>query len=83
MFDHPCHWIGEAEHYAGLDKFDKKIKCGTNPSDASSTTYKICMTYFKEGTPEKWLMYKNQLNMCLNDKAQRLGQINFHWLGSC
>ena len=34
-------------------KYAEKIKCRTNPEDATSTTYNISMVYFKEGTPEK------------------------------
>ena len=34
-------------------KHDEKIKCRTNPGDADSTTYKIPMAYFRDGTPEE------------------------------
>ena len=37
---------------------NKKIKCRTNPMDADSTTYKIPMSYFRDGTPEEWLLFK-------------------------
>ena len=39
-------------------KHDKKIKCCTNPKDADSTTYKIPMAYFRDRTPEEWLLFK-------------------------
>ena len=38
-------------------KYAEKIKCRTNPADANSTTYDIPMMYFKEGTPEEWLIF--------------------------
>ena len=38
--------------YSDAGKFNKKIKCRTNPIYAFSTTYKIGMAYFKDGTPK-------------------------------
>ena len=37
-------------------KHNKKIKCHTNPSDVDSTTYKISMAYFRDGTLKEWLL---------------------------
>ena len=39
----------------------EKIKCRTNPGDANSTTYKVPLEYFKEGTPEEWLLWKAKM----------------------
>ena len=46
-------------------KHNKKIKCRTNPGDADSTTCKIPMAYFREGTPEEWLLFKKKLTWCM------------------
>ena len=46
-------------------KYSEKIKCRTNPADASSTTYEIPMEYFKEGTPEEWLIFQDKLGRCI------------------
>ena len=46
-------------------KHDKKIKCHTNPGDADSNTYEITMAYFKDGTPEEWLLFKKKLTQCM------------------
>ena len=48
----------------GNYKFEK-IKCRTNPGDANSTTYKVALEYFKEGTPEEWLLWKAKMFRCL------------------
>ena len=45
---------------------DEKIKCRTNPTDADSTTYEIPMSYFRNGTPEEWLLFKKKLTCCLS-----------------
>ena len=46
-------------------KHDKKIKCCTNPNDADSTTYEIPMAYFRDETPEEWLLFKKKLTWCM------------------
>ena len=46
----PAIGLARPDKYSEAGKFDEKIKCCTNPSDASSTTYKIRMACFKEGT---------------------------------
>ena len=48
----PAIGLERPQDSADAGKFDKKIKCQTNPTNASSTTYKIGMAYFKDGTPE-------------------------------
>ena len=58
-------------------KFDEKVKCRTNPGDASSTTYEIGMTYFKEGSPEEWLVWKNRLMRCLEGQGATAGPSSF------
>ena len=55
----------------------KKIKCRVNPTNASSTTYMIRMTYFKDGTPEEWIMYKKQLTRCLDGQGAMAGPAKF------
>ena len=55
----PAIGLERSEDLTDAGKFDKKIKCQTNPTNASSTTYKMGMAYFKEGTPEEWFLYKN------------------------
>ena len=45
---------------------DEKIKCRTNPADAESTTYEIPMSYFRDGTPEEWLLFKKKLTRCMS-----------------
>ena len=62
----PAIGLERLEKYADAGKFDKKIKYRTNPTNTSSTTYKIGMAYFKDGTPEEWLLYKNWLTRCLD-----------------
>ena len=54
-----------------------KKKCCANPSDASSTTYDIRMAYFKEGSPEGWLLYKNRLTRCLDRQGATGGPAKF------
>ena len=46
-------------------KHNEKIKCHTNPGDADSTTYKIPMGYFRDGTPKEWLLFKKKLTWCM------------------
>ena len=46
-------------------KHDKNIKCRTNPGKADSTTYDILMAYFRDGTPEEWLLFKKNLTWCI------------------
>ena len=46
-------------------KYAKRIKCRTNPTDATYTTYDIPMGYFKEGTPEEWLIFMDRLGCCI------------------
>ena len=54
----PAIGLERPEKYSDAGKFDKKIKC-----------HKIGMTYFKDGTPEEWLWYKNQITRCLNGQG--------------
>ena len=42
-------------------KHDEKIKRRTNPGEVDSTTYKIPMAYFRDGTPKEWLLFKKNL----------------------
>ena len=49
-------------------KHGEKIKCRTNPDEADSTTYKIPMAYFRDGTPEEWLLFKKKLTWCITGK---------------
>ena len=37
------------------------IKCRSNPTDSSSTTYDLSIPMFKEGNPEEWLKWVNNL----------------------
>ena len=57
-------------------KYSEKIKCRTNPEDASSTTYKIPMEYFKEGTPEEWLIFQDKLGRCITGQNATSGVAN-------
>ena len=50
--------LERSEKYSNVGKFGKKKKCRTNPTNTSSTTYKIGMVYVKDGTPEEWIMYR-------------------------
>ena len=43
----------------------KKNKYCTNPGEADSTTYKIPMAYFRDGTPKEWLLFKKNLTRCI------------------
>ena len=36
-----------------------------NPGDADSTTYDIPMAYFRDRTPEEWLLFKKKLTWCM------------------
>ena len=58
-------------------KYAKKIKCRTNPADASSTTYNIPMEYFKEGTPEEWLIFQDRLDRCITGQNATSGAAKF------
>ena len=58
-------------------KYAEKIKCRTNPSDATSTTYEIPMAYFKEGTPEEWLIFMDRLGRCITGQNATSGQAKF------
>ena len=60
------------EDSANAGKFDEKIKCRTNPTDASSTTYENEMAYFKDG-----LLYKNRLTRCLDGQGATSGPSKF------
>ena len=73
----PAIGLERPEDSADAGKFDEKIKCRTNPTDASSTTYEIGMDYFKDGTPEEWLLYKNQLTRCLDSQGATAGPSKF------
>ena len=46
-------------------KHNNKIKCRTKPGDADSTSYKIPMAYFRDGTPEEWILFKKKLTQCM------------------
>ena len=48
----PAIGLKRPEDSSDAGKFDEKIKCRTNPTNASSTTYEIGMACFKDGTPE-------------------------------
>ena len=56
---------------------NEKIKCRTNPTDANSTTYKIPMSYFRDGTPEEWLLFKKKLKRCIDGQNATTGQAKF------
>ena len=58
-------------------KYSEKIKCRTNPADASSTTYEIPMEYFKEGTPEEWLIFQDKLGRCITGQNATSGVAKF------
>ena len=58
-------------------KYAKQIKCRTNPADATSTTYDIPMGYFKEGTPEEWLIFMDRLGCCITGKNATSGAAKF------
>ena len=73
----PAIGLERPEDLADTGKFDEKIKCQTNPTNASSTTYEIRMACFKERTPEEWLLYKNQLNRCLDGQGATAGPSKF------
>ena len=73
----PAIGLERPEDSADTGKFDEKIKCQTNPTNASSTTYKIGMAYFKDKTPEEWLLYKNRLNRCLEGQGATAGPRKF------
>ena len=56
---------------------DEKIKCRTNPTDANSTTYEIPMSYFRDRTPEEWLLFKKKLKRCIDGQNATTGQAKF------
>ena len=58
-------------------KYSEKIKCRTNPTDANSTTYEIPMEYFKEGTPEEWLIFQDKLGRCITGQNATSGVAKF------
>ena len=73
----PAIGLARLDKYSKAGKFDEKIKYRTNPSDDSSTTYEIRMAYFKEGSPEDWLLYKNRLARCLDRQGATGGPVKF------
>ena len=56
---------------------NEKIKCQTNPQDTNSTTYKIPMSYFRDGTPEEWLLFKKKLKRCIEGQSATTGQAKY------
>ena len=76
------HWIAKiGKIYSDAGKFDKKNKCHNNPTNVSSTTYKIGMTYFKDGIPKEWIQYKNRLTRCLDRQGGKTGPAKFALAG--
>ena len=73
----PAIGLERLEDLTNAGKLDEKIKCRTNPTNASSTTYKIGMSYFKDGTPEEWLLYKHHLTRCLDGQGATAGSSKF------
>ena len=55
----------------------EKIKCRTNPGDPNSTTYEVPLEYFKEGTPEEWLLWKAKMFRCLVGQNATNGPTQF------
>ena len=55
----------------------KKIKCRTNPTDADSTTYEIPMSYFRDGTPKEWFLFKKKLKRCINGQNATTRQAKY------
>ena len=58
-------------------EYAEKIKCRTNPANANSTTYGILIMYFKEGTPEEWLIFMDQLRRCITRQNATSGAAKF------
>ena len=58
-------------------KYAEKIKYRTNPADTTSTTYDIPMAYFKEGTPEEWLIFMDRLGCCITGQNATSGAAKF------
>ena len=56
---------------------DEKIKCRTNPSETNSTTYKIPMAYFRDGTPKEWLVFKKKLSRCMTGQNTISGSTKY------
>ena len=55
----------------------QKNKCQTNPADATSTTYKTPVVYFKEGTPEEWFIFMDHLGHCITRQNTTSGPAKF------
>ena len=58
-------------------KHDEKIKCRTNPGEADSTTYEIPVAYFKDGSPEEWLLFKKKLTRCITGQNVTSGPTKY------
>ena len=58
-------------------KQDKKIICCTYPNNADSTTYEILMAYFRDGTPEEWLLFKKELTWCMTGQNATSGATKY------
>ena len=56
---------------------DEKDKCRTNPSDTNSTTYKIPMEYFRDGTPKEWLVFKKKLSRRMTRQNATVGSTKY------
>ena len=37
------------------------VKCRTNPSDSSSTTYELAILYFRNGNSKEWLEWTKDI----------------------
>ena len=48
-----------------------------NPQDTDSTTYKIPMSYFRDGTPKEWLLFKKKLKRCIKGQSATTGQAKY------
>ena len=58
-------------------KHNEKIKCRPNPNNADSTMYKILMAYFRDGTPEEWLLFMKKLTRCMTGQNATNGTTKY------
>ena len=42
------------------------LKCRTDPTDDSSSTYDLPIPYYSTGTPEEWLRFERNLEKAFN-----------------
>ena len=51
------------------------IKCHNTHGDNGSGSYEIKLPYYREGTPEEWLVWKDKLLKALDGQSNSTGPL--------